>query len=470
MNDKTWRCGSLTYTKPALLILFFWLLWGDFCYTLMEAVVPSIMPLKFKELGASDWEIGLILGSAPSLVYSLLNPVISFKSDRFRSRWGRRIPFIVFSLPFIVLLLAVLGFGDKLGFWLHGHLGATIEHISPSTFAIWFIGAMMIVFTVFNTFVTSTFWYLFNDVVPEHLLARFMSWFRVISQIAACLYNVLVFPYATSHYLWILLGAAALYLFGFGLMCLFVREGNYPPPPAYVGGATGPVAAVKTYAEECLGVKHYWWQWLASFNGAIGGGMVTFAVFFNLSVGLTMQQIGFINGTLSIMVAVFVLGTGWLADRYHPIRVVLGGSLLGIVTNLVSIYVWLVWRPAAAQSFPVLMAITFGLTAPCAALWAMGDPPLLMRMFPRTHYGQFCSFNGVCRAIGGILGGFVAGLFLDVLGKYLGDKQEAYRYIPVWSLCFAGPGLLFNLMLFRSWLKLGGDQNYQPPMLADRRR
>jgi hypothetical protein len=50
----------LTYTKAGLFVLFSWLLWGDFCYTLMEAVVPSILPLKLKGLGCSNWLMGLI--------------------------------------------------------------------------------------------------------------------------------------------------------------------------------------------------------------------------------------------------------------------------------------------------------------------------------------------------------------------------------------------------------------------------
>ena len=31
-----YRVGTLSYTKPKLFILFCWLLWGDFCYMLME--------------------------------------------------------------------------------------------------------------------------------------------------------------------------------------------------------------------------------------------------------------------------------------------------------------------------------------------------------------------------------------------------------------------------------------------------
>ncbi len=77
----------------------------------MESVTGPIMQLKFKTLDASNTEIGLILGTIPGIVYTVLNPVISFRSDRFRSRWGRRnsfhnVFFAIFSaLPY------------RLGFW-----------------------------------------------------------------------------------------------------------------------------------------------------------------------------------------------------------------------------------------------------------------------------------------------------------------------------------------------------------------
>jgi MFS family permease len=462
---KIYRCGTLTYTKRHLVILFFWLIWGDVCYTLMEGVLPSIMPLKFKELGASGLEMGLILGTVPSLVYSVLNPIISFKSDRFRSRFGRRMPFIILSLPILVAGLTVLGFGDKLGFWLHSHLGETISHLSPATFAIWFIGIIMVIFTFFNTFVTSTFWYLFNDVVPEHLLARFMSWFRIVGLLSVSFYSFLIFPHSTTHYTAIMIGAAALYLIGFGLMCCFVREGEYPPPAPYVGGRHGPLAAMETYFKESLTIKHYWFQWSASITGAISGSMVTFMVFFYLTVGLSMQQIGILNGCIGFVTAIMVLGTGWLADRYHPIRVVIGASILGtLIIAPLNVGVWIFLRPAPEYAFLVVMLITMGLTVPCQAGWAMGDPPLLMRLFPRSNYGQFCSVNALWRACGAIIGGLAAGGFLDLIGKLVG-KEEAYRYIPLWNLFFTIPGLYFNILLYRSWKKLGGDENYIPPVI-----
>ncbi len=49
-KDGLYHAGTLTYTTPALFILFFWPLWGDFCYTVMESVTGPIMQLKFKTL------------------------------------------------------------------------------------------------------------------------------------------------------------------------------------------------------------------------------------------------------------------------------------------------------------------------------------------------------------------------------------------------------------------------------------
>lgn len=203
---KTWHCGTLTYTRPKLALLCFWLLWGDVCYMLMEAVTPSIMPLRLHVLGAPNWVLGMMMSTISGSITFFLNPIISFKSDRFRSRWGRRIPFILFSAPMLVACLVLLAFGDRIGFWMQSHL--PLKQFSPNSVAVAVLGFALALFTFFNVFVTSVFWYLFNDVVPEHLLARFMSWFRVVSQVAGAIYGFFIYGHALTHYTEIFLGAA----------------------------------------------------------------------------------------------------------------------------------------------------------------------------------------------------------------------------------------------------------------------
>jgi hypothetical protein len=56
-SDPTARytVGTLTYTKMGLVSLFAWLLWGDFCFQVMESLNPAIIPLKLRSLDAPNW-------------------------------------------------------------------------------------------------------------------------------------------------------------------------------------------------------------------------------------------------------------------------------------------------------------------------------------------------------------------------------------------------------------------------------
>jgi len=295
-------------------------------------------------------------------------------------------------------------------------------------------------------------------------MARFMSWFRTISMLTASLYNFFVFPFSGSHSTMIFVGAAMLYLTGFGLMCINVREGKYAPPPPFVGGKTGPIAAIATYAGETHAFPHYWYLWICTFVGSIGGGAASFGLFMSLAIGLSMGQIGVINGCVNVVVSVLMLGAGWLADRYHPIRVVVAGTFIGLVIVIPSGMIWLFWHPAPNIAFWVNMAISVGLYAPSAALGSMWDPPMLMRLFPRERYGQFCSVNGVWRMVGGMCGGAMAGVFLDIMARYVGHDR-AYFFIPTWQFVFAVPSFLLLLKLYKSWKMHGGDDNYVAPVI-----
>jgi len=457
--DGIYRCGTLTYTKFSLAILFCWLLWGDFCYMLMETVVPSILPLKFRALGASNTAIGLILTTIPMIINSVCNPIISFKSDRHRSKWGRRIPFILFTMPVTVFFLLCVGFADRIAIWLHGWLGSTTFGLSDTQFAVVLIGIMMVAFSFFNTFVNSVFWYLFNDVVPEHLLARFMSWFRIVSMIASALYNFFIFRYAQSHAVEIFIGAAILYFIGFGLMCLNVKEGEYPPPPANVEGKSGFLAGVITFAKGCHSQPHYIYIFLVGMCFAGAGAVGPFNMLFLLSLGLDVADIGKISGVGCFVMGAMIAISGWLADRYHPTRIVILGVALQILLAIPAAMTWLFYHPDPNTAFWLYLTIAVCLNAPIGALIGVLDPPMFMRLFPRSLYGQFCSANAMWRSISLIINGTLIGIFFDLIGGYVG-KERAYAFIPVWQLLFYLLMLFFLCKVYKGWQRLGGDDNY----------
>ena len=114
-KSPIWKVGSLTYTTTGLTILFCWLLWGDFAFALQERSVGSVIQLLFKKFQASDTLMGLLIGSLPPGLGMILSPIVGYKSDRHRGRWGRRIPFLLLPTPVIVLSIIALALSPNAG-------------------------------------------------------------------------------------------------------------------------------------------------------------------------------------------------------------------------------------------------------------------------------------------------------------------------------------------------------------------
>ena len=255
-QPKTYTVGTLVYTTRGLMVLFAWLLWGDFCWSMMEAVVPSIMPLKLRGLNSSNALIGFILGTLPATLNLGVTPILSFKSDHHRGPRGRRTPFILYTIPFLCLSMIMIAYSDSIGKWVnHAFLSGNSAH--EAKIVLLLLAVFVALFDFFNMFVNTVYWYLFADVVPEPMMGRFMGWFRLVGLIAGFLYNFFVFPYAISHMREIYIGGALLYLVGFGVVCLRVKEGQYPPPPENEK-RTSIWEQMRTYARECYTLRYYW--------------------------------------------------------------------------------------------------------------------------------------------------------------------------------------------------------------------
>ena len=71
----------------------------------LPSVVPSL-DLGFLELDPRVY-IGIVL-AAGRIIEALDDPIIGWWSDRTQSRWGRRLPFVLFSTPFFAIFFALL--------------------------------------------------------------------------------------------------------------------------------------------------------------------------------------------------------------------------------------------------------------------------------------------------------------------------------------------------------------------------
>ncbi len=462
--------GTLIYSRAGLAWLFTWLLWGDFCFTMMEAVVPSIVPLRLRELNAPNWLMGLVLVTLPCILNVALNPVISTASDRHRGRMGRRIPFMLFTVPFVSVALCLMAFSAELGVLLHGLVGPSTG-LSAAAVTVGTIAIAMGLFKFSDMFVNTVFWYFFNDVVPHNVMARFLSLFRIVGAGACVLYNYFIYQYALSHLRLIFVCVACLYLIGFTMMCLLVKEGTYPPPAKLAEKRGDIIAMVKSYLGECLQHRLYIYFFLHNMFWGLSGACGIFGVFLSLSLGLTLQQLGLIAAAVGVANIILAYPAGALADRFHPLRM-----MLWIKTGMLLVaplsFIWLFSTFTPEVNFKVVIALQV-VALPLALIYNAVSLPMYMRILPKDRFGQFCSFNAICQAGAMALGGVVAGGYMDWMRLVFPDdiwgKDYCYRMIPVWGLPFLTMGLVFLVLLYRTWKELGGDKHYVPPSLDDMR-
>ena len=459
-GGKTYHCGTLTYTKMGLFVLFAWLLWGDFCFTMMEAVVPSILPLKLKDLGCSNWLMGLILTTAPGVLNMTVCPYVSFKSDRYRSKWGRRIPFIIWTMPFLCASLALMGLGDDICGLLQRN-SEFLRQFTPATITIVLIAVFLIMFQFFNMFVGSVFWYLFNDVVPPQFLARFVGLLRIVGTGAGALYNFFIFKFAESHMREIFIGAAVLYLVGFGMACLMIKEGEYPPPEGESDNSSRGMKGIKTFFRESFSHKLYWFRFISASFSAFAGAIGIFGIFFNREMGLSLDQIGKLGaiGSIASMAAMYCMSI--FVDRWHPLRITVYGALFGVLGSFMSM-VWIfVTIPGNYFFWLNLSNVLIGTFL--GALVAVATFPSDMRIFPQSRFGQFCSAQAMLQSAFTVIAGILAGLFIDVVRNLCHGSNYAYRFIFLWITVFAGISAVFRVMSYIEWHRLGGDKHFHPP-------
>ncbi|MCX6970327.1 MAG: MFS transporter [Verrucomicrobia bacterium] len=457
-KPKHFRAGSLVYTRMGLFAVCAWLLWGDFAFNLMEIVAGSFIPLKLKHLDAPNWMLGLFVTTVPSLLGITFAPVISVASDRTRSRWGRRIPYLAAATPFVCLFLLLLGFSEDLGAWLQNVL---FVNATPTVVALWLAGALVVAFQFFNVFITSLYFCLFNDVVPQEFLSRFLALFRMIGIVATAGFQYFLFGMAESHMKEIFAGSALLYGLAFFLMCVFVKEGTYDPPPSTTGPRHGLLHQIQTYARECFTNRLYWYFFLANTFWGLGFAVVSFRVFFAQSVGLNLDQFGKLMGGVGIASAVLLYPAAALADRWHPLRVmILGIGLLVLVVPLQLVFVFMdIPAPLATRIYTGL----FILHITVQVLFNAAQLPMFMRVLPKDRFGQFNSANGIIASASMIVAGVVSGAWLDWLDLRISEPLYHYRYLPIWVSTCLVLCLVFLILLYKEWKKHGGDKNYEPP-------
>jgi MFS family permease len=444
---RTWRVGTLTYSLAGIVMLFTWLLLGDFSYMMRERSAAPVTQLMLKKYAASDFITGIFLLTVPWAVILFLGPAISYWSDHHRGRWGRRIPFLLVPTPFVTLAMLGLAFSPSIGRRLHAATGGAPEHLNSTILLV--MGVCWTVFEIGVVTANSVFNGLINDVVPRELLGRFYGLFRALGLGVGILFNYKIIGHAEEHYTIILASIGLIYGVGMTVMSLRVKEGGYPsPPPAVAPRRSAVLGALRDYWRDCFLRPYYLLVFL--FLGVANLAFVPvnlFSIYAAKGYAMSMETYGRYLVVTYLCSFVVAFPLGWLADRLHPLRVAIGAAVLYGVAMAAG-FLWM--RDAASFGWAFL---AHGVLSGAFFTGAAALPQML---FPREKFAQFAAAAGLLAALFNMALGPLVGAWLDHLGNQ-------YRYTFLAGSVLAALSAVLGLWLHARWLRLGGRQGYVAP-------
>jgi MFS family permease len=380
--------------------LCFYLLLGDVAWSLKERAMPDLFKFQLREFSQDAVLLNVLFGAVPSAIAMLIGPVVGAWSDRTRTRFGRRIPFLLVCTPLVSVCMVGLAFSEQVGetLWHWSGSGLRRHYIVAWMCACWTL------YEIFTILANALFVALVNDTLPQRILGRFFGMFRIISLAIGVLFFWFVFgnelPAVARP---VMLSIAAAYLVGFLVMCRAVREPRYPPPtPAQKASlqvlrgddGTSPWFYVLLFVTLAIATICVLPVNINSYN-AIG------------QYGVDRTDYGRAVAAAYSISIVLALPVGWLADRFHPLRV--GYVALG----LYALSMFGAWELVSGR---LSFLVWFVVHAVLAGTFLTGTAALLPVMLPRARFSSLAALSGSMTALLTVVFTLGMGALLDSNG------------------------------------------------------
>jgi MFS family permease len=394
-----------------------WMMIANFGSSLALMVPLSYsLALRISDLAPGREELlGYVTGSA-QFVYLVLSPLIGFWSDRTRSRFGRRTPFMAIG--------TVLGFVALFGI-----------AAAPTVFLVglsWVVG--MVGWSTANQAIQN----IQADRVPEEQRGRISAWTSVTSQVAPVIGIGIAYAVASSTLLVFLVpglvGAAMLVLFP-----LLKPEGD-SRELVHAGDVTLK-GLVASYGFSPRKYPDFGWNWLGRFVFFMGLYFnTTFGTFFYAQrLDLPVKEVAGVVaaiGTIGVLAAAGgAIGGGFLSDKLgrRKLFTLIGSAVFvaGAITE------------AFAHSLPQLV-IGAVLMQLAIAVFSAVDQAIVFAVLPdRAQAGRYLAVVAFAQKVPSAIAPLIAPLIITI-GVTGGDKNYTQLYLIGAVLALVG-GLIIKV-------------------------
>ncbi|WP_227468079.1 MFS transporter [Microbacterium sp. YJN-G] len=399
----------------------FWLMLASFGVSMAMMVPLSYgLAIRISELAPGHEEVlGYITGTAQA-AYLVISPLIGIWSDRTRSRWGRRTPFVYLGIVIGIVGLVVIALAPNLlvvgAGWVLGMSGWSIA------------GAPLQLLQA--------------DKLPESQRGKVSALTSLMTQIAPVVGIGVAYAVSSNTTLVFLvpgvIGAVMLAIFP-----LIKPEGSSKdlPPAAHV-------TAKSVFASYGFNVRKYpdfAWNWLGRFVFFIGLYFnTTFGTFFYAQrLDLPVREVGGIVATVGMIgvlaAAVGALAGGFLSDKLKRRRLfVLIAALLFVLGAITE---------ATAWSLPQIIVGAL-LMQLAIAVFATVDQAIVYAIIPeRDQVGRYMALVQFAQKIPSAIAPLIAGVVITI--GAVGDVKN-YTLLYLTGAVFALVGGLIILLKVKS--------------------
>lgn len=441
---ETNRIGTLTYTRMGLISMFLVLYIGVFAMSGVGLAVPNLVPIFLKQMDLSNAVIGILIGSIPAVINVVVNPIVSVKSDRTRTRFGRRSPFMYVGVPGVAFCLITIGL---LTIYTPKIAEELIGILSPAQFTIVSMAFFMIWFQVFSNLGLSVFYYFCTDVVPGKLIGRFMAIFMLFNAAGGFFFSYVMMPLAQKNMPLVFILEGVGLLFAFLLIFVTVREGKYPVPVVEPTKGANFFQQTMRFFKECFGIRFY----VLVFLGFAVNDVSTlcrgfFSALYAKDLGMDLAEYGKLLSICAVICAGLTIPLGLVIDKINPFRVYIIGAITIVITNFAGFF--LVKDALSFQWVVLANAVVY-------TLQMASQLPSYVVLFPKERYGQFSAANAIFSTGLMAIFSYVGGAFIDLMGDY--------RYMFLWDAVFTTIGLVILVIVYFDWIKYGGPDHFTAP-------
>lgn len=379
-----------------------WLMLASFGASIAMMVPLSYgIALRISELAPGQEQVlGFITGTAQA-IYLIVSPLIGLWSDRTRSRFGRRMPFIFLGLGIGLVGLVIMGLAPNLlivgAGWVFGMAGWSISGAAVQT--------------------------LMADKLPEQQRGKVSALTGLMTQIAPVLGIGIAYAVSSSTLLVFvvpgIIGAILL-----ALLPLIKPEGS--SKDLVIASNVTAKSIVASYGFNVRKYPDFAWNWLGRFVFFIGLYFnTTFGTFFYAQrLDLPVREVAGVVATVGMLGVVAAAGGallgGFLSDKLQRRRLfVMIAALLFVCGAVAEAFAW---------SLPQLI-IGAVLMQLAIAVFATVDQAIIFKIIPdRREAGRYMAVVAFAQKIPSAVAPLLAALVITI-GATGSEKNYTILYL-----------------------------------------